>query len=409
MKARKAANSGTLREPGERIRVLHLGFEDPQMPGAGGGSIRTHEMNKRIVAQGTDVTVLTTRYRGWTARTQDRVRYIPIGFGSGRTRLSRLLGYCLRLPAEVRKRRAATDLVVEDFFAPFSTMAAPLWTGKPTVGVVQWLHAREKARQYKVPLHWIEYAGVRQHRRMVAVSQATAGQLLRMNPSAQVTVIANGVDRAALEVPLVVGHDVVYLGRLELVGKGLDLLLQAWAEAAKQIDGTLIIAGTGPDERCIRDAVIAAGLSNRVRLSGWITGREKFALLGAARLAVVPSRAETFGMVALESLACGTPVLAFNIPGLREVIAPGCGWLVEPFDVGALAAELVKRYSADADLAAAGLAGRTFAATLNWDDLASLQLNVYRAVLAEPSAPPPAVKRAGKKGQTHEPSHPVRP
>jgi Glycosyl transferase 4-like domain len=46
------------------VRVLHLGFEDPAMPGAGGGSVRTHEINRRLVARGHEVTVLTTRFPG---------------------------------------------------------------------------------------------------------------------------------------------------------------------------------------------------------------------------------------------------------------------------------------------------------------------------------------------------------
>ncbi|SEI71016.1 Glycosyltransferase involved in cell wall bisynthesis [Arthrobacter sp. yr096] len=360
------------------LRILHLGFEDPRMPGAGGGSVRTHETNRRLAASGFRVTVLTTRYPGWQERIQDGVHYVPVGFGEGRTRLTRLLGYVVRLPFEARKRRAATDLVVEDFFAPFSTMAAPLWTTKPTLGVVQWLHARDKARQYKLPLHWMERFGVRRHRRAIAVSQGISDRLTALNPDLHVDVIGNGVDPAAWKPAPTVGRDILCLGRLEFTGKGLDLLLEAWAQCCGLIDGRLLIAGTGPDEARLRAAIDEAGLSSSVRLVGWLSGDAKFNALSDARLVVVPSRQETFGLVAIEALAVGTPVIAFDIPCLREIVPPGAGWLVDAFDVGALAKALAERYSQDG-LDLAGQQGRAFAAGYDWDRLAALQGEAYRA------------------------------
>ncbi|MCT9868917.1 glycosyltransferase family 4 protein [Paenarthrobacter aurescens] len=367
------------------MRILHLGFEDPRMPGAGGGSVRTHQTDRRLAANGFRITVLTTRYPGWQERLQDGVHYVPIGVGQGNTRLGRLLGYVFRLPFEVRKRREAADLVVEDFFAPFSTMAAPLWTKKPTVGVVQWLHARDKARQYKLPLHWVERFGVRHHQRAIAVSQGISDRLTAMNPDMHVDVIGNGVDPAAWKPAPKVGQDILCLGRLEFTGKGLDLLLAAWAQCCQRIDGNLLIAGTGPDEAILRAAIEDAGLSDRVSLLGWLSGDAKFQALSDARLVVVPSRQETFGLVAIEALATGTPVIAFNIPCLGEIVPDGAGWLVDAFDVGALANEMEVRY-AQPGLESVGAEGRAFAAGYNWDRLAALQAEAYRAAVSGPTS-----------------------
>lgn len=361
------------------MRILHLGFEHPRMPGAGGGSRRTHEIDRRLAAGGHRVTVLTTRYPGATDAVVDGVRYVPVGPWAGTHRLSRLAGYVLGLPAAVRRHRAGADVVVEDFFAPFSTMAAPRWTGRPTVGVVQWLHARDKARQYKLPFHLVERAGVRRHHRLVAVSRGTAEKLRALNPAARVDVIGNGVDRALLEAPTTVGRDVVFLGRLELEGKGLDLLLAAWKEVGEQVGGELLIAGGGPEEPRVRR--FAEGIRG-VRFLGWCDGAEKAALLAGARLVVVPSRHETFGMVAVEALATGTPVVAFDIPCLREVVPPEVGWTVPPFDVDALAACLVEAAGDAGRLAAMGAAGRELARAYDWDALAGAQLAVYEEVAA---------------------------
>ncbi|WP_144659657.1 glycosyltransferase family 4 protein [Paenarthrobacter nicotinovorans] len=354
------------------------------MPGAGGGSVRTHEMNRRLTAQGFDVTVLTTRYPGWKERTQDGVHYIPIGFGSGANRLTRLAGYVMRLPFEVRKRRSTTELVVEDFFAPFSTMAAPLWTRRPTIGVVQWLHAAEKARQYKLPLHWIERVGVRTHRRLISVSEGISERLKELNPDLQVDVIGNGVDPGIWEIEPHpgAGQDVLFIGRLEVGHKGLDLLLQAWAGIRGRIDGKLLIAGTGPDEERLRASIKDAGLSDSVQMLGWLAGEEKFRTLSSARLLVVPSRHETFGLVAIDALAAGTPVVAFDIPCLREIIPPGVGWLIEAFNVKEFAEQVVRSYAQDG-LEEVAARGRKFAAAYSWDALAAMQADAYRAVLVE--------------------------
>nr|WP_091471085.1 glycosyltransferase family 4 protein [Paenarthrobacter nitroguajacolicus] len=357
------------------------------MPGAGGGSVRTHEINRRLAAKGFHVTVLTTRYPGWQERVEDGVHYVPIGFGTSGNRLTRLVAYVARLPFEVRKRRATAELVVEDFFAPFSTMAAPLWTKRPTIGVVQWLHARDKARQYKLPLHWIEGLGVRKHRRLISVSQGIGDRLKVMNPDLHVEVIGNGVDPAVWNSEPRLGKDVLFIGRLEYGHKGLDLLLEAWAHACDRVDGNLLIAGTGPDEERLRTAIRCAGLSERVQMLGWLSGDKKFQALSDARLLVVPSRHETFGLVAIDALAAGTPVIAFDIPCLREIIPPGTGWVVDAFDIQALGDEIVRRYPQD-DLEKVAAQGRTFAAGYNWDALADLQAQAYNTALAELKNPP---------------------
>ncbi|AHI00374.1 glycosyltransferase [Kutzneria albida] len=371
-------------EPIKGLRVLHLGFEDPAMPGSGGGSLRTHEINRRLAAQGHEVTVLTTRFPGCQDRVQDGVRYCHVGFGKGGNRATRTLGYVLGLPFAVRRHRG--DLVVEDFFAPISSMAAPLWTGRPTVGVVQWLNAAEKSREYHLPFTPVERFGVRRHHSVVAVSEGVAERLRGYNERISVTVIGNGVDPLAFSPSARLGEDVVFIGRLEIAQKGLDLLFTAWKSVSEQVRGTLVVAGTGPDEGRLRQLAEELGIADRVRFAGWVSGRDKYELLASARLAVVPSRFETFGIVAVEALASGTPVVAFDIPCLREVIPAECGQLVEAFDVAAFARVVAERYQDEAWLAGAGRLGRQAARAWDWDLLAERQAEFYRAAVV--SGPP---------------------
>ena len=384
------------------LRVLHLGFEDPRMPGSGGGSLRTLEINRRLAADGLAITVLTTRFPGCADRVEEGVRYEHVGIGRGSNRLTRLLGYIAVLPAAVRARRDA-DLVVEDFLPPFSSMAVPLWTRRPVIGMVQWLHAREKARQYKLPFHLVERAAVRTHRSLIAVSQGTADRLSVMNPAAAVAVIGNGIDPQLLQQPARLGRDVLCIGRLELAGKGLDLLLPAWARASREVDGDLIIAGGGNDETRVRRLVEKLGVASRVRFTGWVSGAEKSRLLAGSRLVVLPSRAETFGLVAVEALAAATPVIAFDIPCVREVVTATRGRLVPPFDVEALTAAIVDLYPRGRHLLELGSAGRAFASAYDWDVLAGQQAALYRSAVADaarPAASPPSSpRRSGKENR----------
>ena len=370
---------------GRPLHVLHLGFEDPAMPGSGGGSLRTHEIDSRLVADGMQVTVFTTRFPGCEDRVQDGVRYVHIGAGPCGSRLSRTLGYVLGLPGAVRRycREHRVDLVVEDFFAPFATMAAPRWTRRPTIGVVQWLGAREKSAQYHLPLEPLQNFGVRSHRRIVAVSADTGAQLQAINPDLEVEVVGNGVDPALFDQPQQTGRDVVYIGRLEYGGKGLDLLLDAWNRIHNHVDGKLVIAGQGHDEARIRREVDRLGLVDRVRFVGWVRDEEKARLLAGARAVAMPSRIETFGIVAVEAFAAATPVVAFAIPSLREVVPEGAGFAVPPFDVAEYAKRLAE-VCGDAELATAmGAEGRRFAAGYDWDALAVRQAEVYRAAAVE--------------------------
>jgi glycosyltransferase involved in cell wall biosynthesis len=385
------------------LRVLHLGFEDPAMPGAGGGSLRTAEVNRRLAAAGHRVTVLTTGFPGAVDRTEAHgagsVRWVHVGLGRGAGRLSRLLGYVLLAPVVVRA--TAADLVVEDFFAPVSSVAAPWWSRRPTVGVVQWLNAREKAREYHLPVHAVERLGVRSHRRLVAVSEGVARRLAATGSRAEVTVIGNGVDLAALTAggPGGRGDDVVFVGRLEIAQKGLDLLVDAWSRIAADVPGRLVLAGSGPDEAALRARVADRGLSGRVVFPGWVDGAAKTALLRGARLVVVPSRFETFGIVAVEALAAGSPVVAYDIDCLREVVPPGCGSLVPvtgapAADAAALADAVLALYRDPARRRSAAAEGPRWAARWNWDAVAAAQEAVYREVARAGSrVPAPAGPR----------------
>jgi hypothetical protein len=294
-----------------------------------------------------------------------------------------MISYHISVPFFVLGHPA--DLVVEDFAAPMSSVAVPLFTRAPTIAVVQWLFARETSRKYKFPFFLAEELGVRSHRHFVAVSQHMAAEIQRRNPRAHVDAVYAGVSEM-LRSPSPCSppaHEILYLGRLQIVEKGLDLLLDAFGRLAA-VDGVvrLLVAGDGYQADQLNELVGRLGLAARVEVLGRVEGTEKRDLLRRASLVVLPSRFESFGMAAAEALASGTPVVAFALPSLEEIVSPDCGILVEPYDTEALALACAS-ILADPDR-------RARAARFDWDLAASAQEAAYLAAVRTSSS-----RRAG--------------
>ena len=193
--------------------------------------------------------------------------------------------------------------------------------------------------------------------------------------------IGNGVDPALFDQPQQAGRDVVYIGRLEFGGKGLDLLLDAWKPDPRAGRGQLVIAGEGHDEARVRREVERLGLDDRVRFVGWVRGEEKARLLAGARAVAMPSRMETFGIVAVEALRgrhAGGRLRRSRRCARSSPRAPASP--SQPFDVEAYAQRLAAAvHRRRARALAMGVEGRKFAAGYDWDALAARQAEVYRA------------------------------
>lgn len=359
------------------MRILHLGFEDHRRPGSGGGSRVNREINRRLAKKHL-VTVLTASYPGARDRVEDGVRYIPTGVGAGY--FSSIVSYFAALPFAVR--RFECDLVVEDFGAPISSALVPFWTNRPLVGHVQWLHAREMARQYHVPFHLVESFGVPRYRQLIANSEDLANDLRRRNPTAAVHVVEPGIDRSLLAIEEPRGTDLVYIGRLETHGKGLDLLIDAFTMAKDRIDNQLLIVGGGRDRRKLEKLVESRGLLGRVEFTGRVSEEAKMSILRRAQLVLMPSRFETYGLVALEAHVAGTPVLAFDIPSLREHIPSDTGTLARSFDVTAYSEALATLANDPERCRQLGHLAREAARNMNWDRAAAEYEFIYQEVVA---------------------------
>jgi len=115
---------------------------------------------------------------------------------------------------------------------------------------------------------------------------------------------------------------ITYVGRL-VEYKGLPLLIRALKLIKKDVKYTLVVIGEGEDK--IRLKALAAKYNINAKFTGWLPPSEKIYWLRKSKVLVLPSktRLEAFGIVLLEAMACQTPVLAYDTPGVSEIAELG--------------------------------------------------------------------------------------
>lgn len=120
----------------------------------------------------------------------------------------------------------------------------------------------------------------------------------------------------------------LYVGRIAKE-KGLNLLLEAFGKISNQRpDVHLLMVGTGPQIEELKSRTLRAGLAEKVVFTGAVSPEEVPAFYAAADLFVFTSSSETQGLVLIEAMAAGTPVVAVRAPGSQDVLAEGGGRLV---------------------------------------------------------------------------------
>lgn len=130
--------------------------------------------------------------------------------------------------------------------------------------------------------------------------------------------------------------------------KGVDRVARVFAAVAREIPSRLVLVGDGPDITVVRSVARAEGVADRLIFLG---SQDRVApVLAAADLFLLPSSKESFGLAALEAMACGVPVVASNAGGIPELIEEGrTGFLFAPDDVSGMAGAAVRVLS-DGDL-----------------------------------------------------------
>lgn len=229
----------------------------------------------------------------------------------------------------------------------------------------------------------------------VAVSEPAKTFVSRYFP-ADYTVIPNGIDPACFNpaVPPAEGvahprrRTILFLGRLE-ERKGLGTLLDAY-QLLRQVraDCQLVVAGDGPLRRGYERRVEEEGIPD-VRFCGFVPEADKPGYFTAADIYCAPNTGkESFGVILLEAMASGVPVVATAIDGFRQVITDGVeGLLAPPGDEAQMAASLARLLDSGPLRQEMGGRGRLAAEGYAWPLIADRVLSVYESALRARTRP----------------------
>jgi glycosyltransferase involved in cell wall biosynthesis len=323
----------------QKLHIVFLDFDDIQNPLLGAGQARaTYEVGRRLAQNGHTVTSICSRYPGYTDRVEAGIHYRHIGLGSGNIKLNNV-AYIFALPFTVARLRA--DIIIECFTAPISTLFSPLFTRIPVLALPSMFNAKEFVKKYHLPFHLIERIGLPFYKYMAPYSDIDQKKAMEINPRLRCRIIPQGVSEEFFSIPSQKPEHILFLGRLDIAQKGIDLLLHAYSKIADRTPYPLVIAGHGSDEHTVRTLIRQLHLEGRVRMVGPTYGAMKSDILAKSVCTAFPSRHDELCLWTLESLAAGLPIVAFDIPEsqwLREDVA----LKAPPFDIDRYADALLR-------------------------------------------------------------------
>jgi len=328
-----------LKSGGKRILVFN--WRDTKHVFAGGAEVYVHELGKRWVKDGHQVTL----FCGNDGRSK---RNETVGGIHVIRRGGFYFVYLWAFVYYITRFRGRYDLIVDCHNGiPFFT---PLYAKEKIYSVIHHVHQEVFYKFLPKPLAW--FAAVLENRlmpyayrkiRFITVSPSTKHEMEELDITGSgIDIIYNGVDLGNLkpgkksDVPTV-----LYLGRLKAY-KSVDVLIKAFVKVVSQVkDAQLVIAGSGDEEGSLKKLAQELGVSDKIKFTGKINEERKRAYLQNSWVFVNPSMMEGWGITTIEAMACATPVVASDVAGLRDSVDnPNNGFLVPYGDVDAFAKKI---------------------------------------------------------------------
>jgi len=263
-----------------------------------------------------------------------------------------------RLRARRERPRAILNLMPEGILAPAVPQATVVHDLLPLRYPAEYPRQQHYFRRY-VPLV------LRHSRAVIAISESTRRDVLAFyprTPPGRVHVAISGYDRALFQpgaaAPAAPPY-ALYLGNV-MPHKNLERMVDAFAAATQGTAARLVLRGSGRPRHVevLRARIAALGIAARVDWERYAEAEALPELYRRARMLLLPSLYEGFGLTALEAMACGTAVLTSNVSSLPEVVGDAAV-LVDPLSTDAIAAGMARLFRDDTlveDLRARGLA-----------------------------------------------------
>jgi glycogen synthase len=364
------------------MNILHIEFDSVGSPLSGGGAIRNVALNSRLVRRGHSVIHLASRYPGAKAReTFDGIEVVRIG---RETFPWNFIWWFFNSGRRARAYEDWADLVVDDFTTPVGPTLCPLFLKrKPLVASVLFLNAWEMTKKYSIPFFLIERVLIRLYRNFTVLTPRQQILVLSKNPKARIRVFPCAVDQKYLALPEKKEESfVLFIGRMDIDMKGIDLLLAAFRIAVRQRpDIKLKMIGHGREEKRVLAMITDLQLSAHIDFVGPVPDVDKFDYILRSRFLVMPSRYEGFGIVALEAFACSKTVIVFEIENLNQVVTRERGIVVRRFNVDEYAANIISLWDDQEKRRELGSRGKKYVSELQWDNITAELETFYSQVI----------------------------
>ncbi len=356
------------RTQGTPLRVLMINWRDPRNPEAGGAEVHLQEVARRFVADGFDCIQISHAFPGAPPEeTIDGVRVLRRGgkFLFNFTVWRNLKRWC---------RQYDADVVLDDsnkvaFFAPW-------FCNRPVVLQLHHLFGRTLFRETAWPmalyvLFFEKLMPLCYRNTRVLTGSRSSRRELEEKGFRRVDIAPEGLELAPYLSPPTSDRKtnlLLYVGRVKRY-KELDILLKSVALLLpRKPELRLVVAGSGDDIPRLRRLAQKLGVEAAVDFLGYVSEARKIELYHQARIVVNSSRKEGWGITNIEANACGTPVVATDVPGLCDSVRDKeTGFLVPFGDVGAFAAALERLLDDAALWLRLSENGPPWAAAHNWE------------------------------------------
>ncbi|CAB4959952.1 unannotated protein [freshwater metagenome] len=299
---------------------------------------------------------------------------------SGENRFVWAFGELVASSWTARRRRA--DLV----HSPATL--GPAWTSMPTVitihDMLYWSHPELMTTPlYTRPVMWMEKRGAANAAHVITDSQVSADEIVKYLgfPRERLHVVLLAAEHPATD-PVVAPRteNLVVASGQRRPHKNWDRLIRALALVEEDVRPRLVITGARGEDP-LAPVVAETGMGDWVELRGWVDDAELADLRSRARAMAFPTLAEGFGLPILEAMAEGLPVIASDLPVLREVGGDAALWF-DPLDLHSIAEALRTVATRPEVLPGMAAAGIEQARQFSWERVAHETLEVFRTALA---------------------------
>ncbi len=203
--------------------------------------------------------------------------------------------------------------------------------------------------------------------KIISISKSEKEFLKKYVNKKKIVVIGNGINYDKYKTGK--GDNLLFIGRL-VKGKGLEYLIKAIKNTRERLD----IIGDGPYKNELRSLIKKQGLTRQVRLHGFISESRKIEMLSKSKALILPSKYEAFGIVLLEAMASGKPVIATRVGGIPDIVNKDNGILVPYANVKALRRAIKKINNFKTN-------GRIKAKEYDWERIYNKVLMIYNQCL----------------------------